>query len=467
MQSTSINEIPLGVTQSLEWRRHQLLQLAKMAQDHAEEWLQAIAADLGRPIAETHLMEIGPVVERAVVSAALLETWAAPEVFTNVVLDWQKSWKPTVYRAAKGVVLIVGPWNYPMILILQPLSGAIAAGCCAVVKPSEVAPRFASLLAKLLPRYLDPSAFRVVLGGPDIGARMMEYRWDHVFFTGGEKIGRIIAAAAGKLLTPVTLELGGKSPVIIDSKYDIKLAAKRILWGKIANCGQLCVSPDHVYIAREKQEELIAALKECCHQFFPDGALGSGSIGHIVNETHFNRLKSLLARTQGTIVLGGQTDDKLGMEPTIVAEVTADDSLMEEELFGPILPILPVNSIEDAISRIRSGPHPLMMYVFTNDQEIKKNVLANTISGQITFNDTLSELAVKELPFGGIGASGSGYYNSRYGFDTFSYLRSSIDMPRDAEQSLEFRYPPFTEEKVAFLRTTTFMNIPSNLQVNK
>ncbi|KAL4266026.1 Aldehyde dehydrogenase [Pleurotus pulmonarius] len=473
MLSTSMNEIPViredleasfrqGVTRPLEWRRHQLLQLARMAQDHAEEWLQAIAADLGRPIAETHAIEIGPVVERAIISVAKLETWTAPKVLTDVVPDWQKSWKPTIYRAAKGVALIIGPWNYPMILTLQPLSAAIAAGCCVVVKPSEHAPRFASLLAKLLPQYLDPLAFRVVLGGPDVGTRMMEYRWDHVFFTGGEKIGRIVAEAAGKLLTPVTLELGGKSPVIIDSNYDIKLAAKRILWGKIANCGQLCVSPDHVFIPREKQDEFITALKECYNQFFPNGALGSGLIGHIVNGTHFNRLKSLLSRTQGTIVLGGQTDDKLGMEPTIVADVTVNDSLMEEELFGPILPILPVKSIQEAISRIRSGPHPLMMYVFTDDQEIKKNVLANTISGQITFNDTLSELSVAELPFGGVGASGFGYGNLRHGFETFTYLRSSIDMPRDAEQSLELRYPPFTEEKIVFLGKATYMDIPDN-----
>ncbi|KAF9501947.1 aldehyde dehydrogenase [Pleurotus eryngii] len=429
-----------GVTPSLEWRRHQLLQLARMAQDHAEEWLQAIVADLGRPIAETHLMEVGPIVERAIVSAAQLETWTTSEVFTNTVPDWQKSWKPTIYRAAKGVVLIFGPWNFPMTLTLQPLSGAIAAGCCAVVKHSEVATRFASLLAKLLPQYLDPSAFRVVLGGPDVGASMMKYRF---FFTGGEKIGRIIAAAAGKLLTPATLELGGKSPVIIDSNYDIKLAAK---------C--LCVSLDHVYVAQEKQEELIAALKECYHQFSPDGALGSGSIGHIVNETHFNRFKSLLTRTQGTIVLGGQTDDKLGMEPTIVTEVTADDSLMEEELFGPILPILPVISIEDAISRIRSGPHPLMMSVFTDHQEIKKNGHQEFSSPRFFFAEpavVLANTIIKELPLGGIGASASGYYNPRYGFDTFSYLRSSIvgytlRMICSAEQSSEFRYPPFTEK---------------------
>ncbi|KAJ8689817.1 Hexadecenal dehydrogenase [Pleurotus ostreatus] len=473
MQFTPVNEIPAirkeleasfrkGVAQSLKWRRHQLYQLARMVQDHLDEWVQAIIADLGRPIAETYPSETGLIIERSIISATQLETWTAPEVLTEVVPDWQKSWKPTIYRAAKGVVLIIGPWNYPMVLTLQPLMGAIAAGCCAVVKPSELSPHYSALLAKLLPKYLDPSAYRVILGGPDVGAQAMEIRWDHIFFTGGGKVGRIIATAAGKHLTPVTLELGGKSPIIVDPNYDIKLAAKRILWGKISNCGQICVCPDHVFVVREKQEEFIAALKEYYHQFFPDGALASDSIGRIVNEAHFNRLKGLLARTKGNIVLGGQTDDKLRMEPTIIKDVTQEDSLMEEELFGPILPILPVDSMEDAISQIRSRPHPLMLYVFTDDPKLKKNVLANTLSGNIAFNDTFQALSVNELPLGGVGDSGCGYQILRHGFNTFSYLRSSIDMPRDAEASLEVRYPPYTKEKVAFLGTTSFMNIPDS-----
>ncbi|KAF4566289.1 hypothetical protein EYR36_011705 [Pleurotus pulmonarius] len=474
MQFTPVDEIPTirkeleasfrkGVAQSLEWRRHQLYQLARMVQDHLDEWVQAIIADLGRPVAETYPSETGLIIERSIISAAQLETWAAPEVLTNVVPDWQKSWKPTIYRAAKGVVLIIGPWNYPMVLTLQPLMGAIAAGCCAVVKPSELSPHYSALLAKLLPKYLDTSAYRVILGGPDVGSQAMEIRCKSFFFTGGGTVGRIIATAAGKHLTPVTLELGGKSPIIVDPNYDIKLAAKRILWGKISNCGQICVCPDHVFVVREQQDEFIAALKEYYHQFFPEGALGSDSIGRLVNQAHFNRLKNLLARTKGTIVLGGHTDDdKLGMEPTVVKDVTQEDSLMEEELFGPILPILPVDSVEDAISQIRSRPHPLMLYVFTDDPKLKRNVLANTLSGNIAFNDTFQALSVNELPLGGVGASGCGYQILRHGFNTFSYLRSSIDMPRDAEAALEVRYPPYTKEKIAFLGTTSFMNIPDS-----
>ncbi|KAJ8514395.1 hypothetical protein ONZ45_g8071 [Pleurotus djamor] len=427
-----------------------------MVQDNLDAWIQAIDADLGRPKAETLPAETGLIVERCLISADKLEEWTTPEVLTDIVPDWQKSWKPTIYKEAKGVVLIIGPWNFPMVLTLQPLIGAIAAGCCAAVKPSEIGSNYSNLLAKLLPLYLDQSAYRVILGDAEVTSKALELPWDH----GSGRVGRIIASAAAQHLTPVTLELGGKSPVIIAADCDIELAAKRILWGKITNSGQICASPDHVYIVRERLASFVDALTKCYADFFPNGVLGTKTMGHIINKTHFHRLTKLLERTKGKVVLGGKNDGHLSIEPTVVIDVGVDDSLMEEELFGPILPVIPVDSVDEAISSIRRGPHPLTIYAFTQNDATKRKIFENTLSGVMTFNETFQTLSVNELPFGGVGASGYGRQGLKNTFDTFTYLRSSIDMPKEAEPSLDARYPPFTEEKINIVSETSLLQIP-------
>ncbi|KAG6852860.1 hypothetical protein C0991_008495 [Blastosporella zonata] len=462
MSATPIDEIPKirealrasfrkGVTRPLEWRRHQLLQLARMVQENTDVLAEALAADLGRPRQEAFMAEIGAVIEKALICAEKLEEWAKPAQVK--VPDWQKSWSPTIHKGSKGTVLIIAPWNYPMILSLQPLYGAISAGCCAVIKVSELAPNYGELLAQLLPRYLDGSAYRVVLGAVPEVTKLLELQWDHIFYTGNGRIARIISAAAAKHLTPLTLELGGKSPVIVDGTFDIALAAKRMLWGKINNAGQICVAPDFVLVLREKQDELAAALKAAYDSFYPEGALNSASISRIISEGHHERLKGLLARTQGQIVFGGQTDDRKGFEPTIVKNVTANDSLLEEEIFGPILPLVPVDSIEDAIEFVNSRDHPLVLYAFTESEETKRTLIERTMSGNLVFNDTFQQLAVNELPFGGVGESGYGRQHLQYSFDIFSYDRGCIDVPKSAEPSLGVRYPPYTKESVAFFAT--------------
>ncbi|KAF8064447.1 aldehyde dehydrogenase [Lyophyllum atratum] len=475
MSTTPIEEIPKirtalrqsfrkGVTRPLAWRRHQLLQLARMMQENSDAFAESLAADLGRPKMEASFAEIGVVIDRAMTCAEKLEEWTKPE--TVEVPEWQKSWSPTIHRGSKGTVLIISPWNYPLILTLQPLYGAISAGCCAVIKPSEIAANYAALLAQLLPQYLDQSAYRVVLGAVPEITKLLELQWDHIFYTGNGRVARIIAAAAAKHLTPLTLELGGKSPVIVDGTFDIALAAKRILWGKINNAGQICVAPDYVLVLREKQEEFIAALKSAYDTFYPEGALNSTSISRIVSELHLQRLKGLLDRTKGEIVFGGKTNAKLGFEPTIVKNVAEGDSLLEEEIFGPILPVISVDSVADAIEFVNSRDHPLVLYVFTEDAETKKSIIEETMSGNLVFNDTFQQLSVNELPFGGVGESGYGRQVLKYSYENFKYDRACIDVPKSAEPTLEVRYPPYTEDKLAFMSAPIRVKIPESSFAN-
>ncbi|KAN0079816.1 Aldehyde/histidinol dehydrogenase [Tylopilus felleus] len=453
-----------GVTRPLAWRKHQLYQVARLAQNEADAVCEALTKDFSKPRVEVLMTEIGPIVERATKSAEQLDEWAASE--HPEVPDWQKGWKPTLLKAPKGTVLIISPWNYPFILTFQPLIGAIAAGCCAVVKPSEAAPHFSQLLADLLPKYLDPSAYRVVNGAVQESAKLLELQWDHIFYTGNSRVARIIASAAAKHLTPVSLELGGKSPVLVDSAYDMDLAAKRILWGKCNNAGQICIAPDYILVPFTKQEEFIQSLKKAYKSFFPDGALGSPHYGGIVNESHFRRLSSLLDRTKGekvTDVIEGRKDaTKRRLEPTVVKNVQEGDSLLEEELFGPILPIIPIDGLDEALAFIHARPHPLVLYAFTEDPVVKQRLIDETQSGAIVFNDTFQQLSVNELPFAGVGESGYGNQVMKYTYDTFTQLRSSIDMPKDAEPFLQLRYPPHGPEAIKVLTSTVHLAIPEN-----
>ncbi|KAF9235408.1 aldehyde dehydrogenase [Melanogaster broomeanus] len=426
-----------GVTRPVAWRKHQLYQLARMAQNEAEAFCDALAKDLSKPRVEVMAAEVGPVVERALKSAEQLEEWARPEC--PEVPGWQKGWKPTLLKAPKGTVLIISPWNYPVILTFQPLIGAIAAGCCAVVKPSEAVPHFSQLIAELLPKYLDPSAYRIVNGAVPEGAQLLDLQWDHIFYTGNGRVARIVAAAAVKHLTPLSLELGGKSPVIVDAAYDMDLAAKRILWGKCNNAGQICVAPDYILVPRTKQDELVRGFEKAYKAFFPDGALGDKVTG----------------------VMEGRKDAaRKRIEPTVVKDVKDSDSLMEEEIFGPVLAIIPVDDLEEAIAFINARPHPLVLYVFTEDPVAKEKIINETQSGGIVFNDTFQHLAVGELPFSGIGESGYGYQFMKYTYDTFTHLRSSIDMPKEAEPFLQMRYPPHGAEAAQALAGAAYLPIP-------
>jgi aldehyde dehydrogenase (NAD+) len=432
-----------------------------MAQNERELICDALLKDLGKPRTEVLTSEVGSIIERAVKSAEQLPEWAKTE--HPDVGDWQKSWNPAIYKAPRGTLLIISPWNYPMILSFQPLIGAIAAGCTAVLKPSELIPTFSQLLEEIVPKYLDPNAYRVVNGAVSETSELLELQWDHIFYTGNGRVARIVASAAAKHLTPLALELGGKSPVIIDSAYDIDLAAKRILWGKCNNAGQICVAPDYILVQRDKQDELVKAFQKHYNAFFPKGALDSPSFGSIVSDSHYKRLTSLLSRTKGEVVLHGRTDAaRRRLEPTIVKDVAEGDSLLEEELFGPILPIVPVDSLRQAIDFVNARSHPLVLYAFSDNESMKQQLLSETQSGGIVFNDTFQQLAVSQLPFAGVGESGYGYQFVKYTYDTFTQLRSSIDMPKEAEARLAMRYPPHSEDAVKSLTAAVYRSIPSS-----
>jgi len=317
-------------------------------------------------------------------------------------------------------------------------------------------------MAELVPKYLDQDVVRVVLGAVPETTKLLELPWDHILYTGSGRVGKIVNMAGAKTLSPVSLELGGKSPAVIDPKCDMRTAAKRILWGKVANAGQTCVAPDYVLIERGAEDKLVEALKEAHKSFFPDKSFKEMS--RIVAPSHFTRLKGLVEHTQGTVVLGGLDEmDEAGklITPTIVRGVKEDDSLMSEEIFGPILPILPVDNVDDALEYINKHDHPLALYVFTQDAAFKAKVFDNTTSGSAVANEVLFQCATDGLPFGGIGPSGNGYQTRKYAFDMFTHLRASLDSPSWLDKIMGARYPPYTSKKLATFETLLGVKLPA------
>ncbi|KAH9485988.1 Aldehyde dehydrogenase family 3 member B1 [Psilocybe cubensis] len=478
-----------GKTKPYAWRHHQLLQLARFAQDNAAALAECLRLDLGRAKQEVLMGDVIPVISRSLLAAEQLEAWMAPEK-VQLCAPWEEGYSASVERHPKGVVLIISPWNFPIILSLQPLYTAIAAGCCALIKPSELSHHTSSFLAQTLHKYIDPSAYRVVLGGIPETTMVLELKWDHICYTGNARVARIVSAAAAKHLTPLTLELGGKSPVIIDatnppktspppSPITLPLAARRILLGKTLNAGQICIAPDYILAPRAIIPELVRALREAYTAFYPlrpsrgaanvgvgeggggeeqgeeegeegggeGGALKTDSLGSIISDTHFERLKALLRATRGTIVLGGNWDGKTRwMEPTVVVDVEEGDVLLDEEIFGPILPIVAVDSMDDAIAFVNRREHPLVSYIFSNDEEFKRKFISSTTSGSVWIGDTFQQVGVSQVPFGGIGESGHGRQSMKAGFDEFTYARGVVDIPPESEPFLAGRYPPYTAE---------------------
>ncbi|KAI4524946.1 aldehyde dehydrogenase [Schizophyllum commune Loenen D] len=449
-----------GKTLPLAYRRQQLLQLARLVQDNTQAMQEAIYKDYRKQPLEVALGDTTPIVPAALRAAEKLEEWTKPE--KPEVEEWRSSWDTTIYKVPKGVAVIISPWNFPYILSLGPLVGAIAAGCPAILKPSEHTPSVAALLAELVPKYLDSEAYAVVNGAVAETARLLELKFDHIFFTGSTNVGRIVAAAAAKQLTPTTLELGGKSPVFVDAENtDIEIAAKRVLWGRQINAGQVCVSPDYILVPRSHQDAFVVAIQKAYKQFYPDGALESSSTLTAVHPSAQERVKGLIARTKGEIVAGGK--EKEGrIEPTVVKNVDVKDALMEGEIFAPIMSIVPVDNVDEAISIIRSYSTPLVIHVFTESAETKDKFLYGTRSGTLVLNDTFMELGVHETPFGGLGDSGFGSFSGKYGFDTFTHQRSYINVPLAAEPLLGHRYPPYTEEGYKFFAAGASQKIPDN-----
>ncbi|KAK0203728.1 NAD-aldehyde dehydrogenase [Desarmillaria ectypa] len=441
------NAFKSGRVQPIAYRKYVLLQLGYLLKDNVAKFEDALMADIGKPKIEVTFTEIGPSISEIVDTYSNVEKWAKPER-PGFSMNYTPM-RRIIYKQGKGVVLIISPFNYPINMSFGPIASAIAAGNTVVFKPSEQTPATSSLFEELFPKYVDPSVIRVVNGGIAETTKLLEHPWGHILFTGSGRVGRIIASAAGKTLTPVTLELGGKSPVFVDPKCDLPTAARRIFWGKIVNAGQSCVAPDYILVPKDFQDKFIEALKVINDSFYPTPEAEANSVGRLVSQQAYNRLFNLLKSTKGTIAFGGKVDEAAKyIQPTVVRDVSFDDPLMSEELFGPILPIVPVDNIDEAIKFVNAHDHPLALYVFSQDSEVKTKIINSTQSGAICMNETMTHVAAEGLPFGGVGPSGSGHHNGKFGFDTFTHTRASLDPPGWLDKIISSRYPPYTDKKL-------------------
>ncbi|MEM1308362.1 MAG: aldehyde dehydrogenase [Cyanobacteria bacterium P01_H01_bin.153] len=425
-----------GQTQSIDFRLAQLNKLKAAIVDRQEAIIAAVRADLGRPEFEGYF-EVGVLDELKYVLKRL-KKWAKPRRVGLPLTQWPgAAW---VQPDPLGVVLIIGPWNYPFQLVISPLIGAIAAGNCALIKPSEIAPATSKVVGELIQTTFSPEYVAVMEGDVETAQALLEQRFDHIFFTGGTRIGQIVMAAAAKQLTPVTLELGGKSPCIIDSDINVKVAAKRITWGKFVNAGQTCIAPDYLLVHDSIKAEFMAALKEAVQTFFGDDPAQSPDLGRIVNDRQFDRLAALLDGE--TLFVGGETQrEQCYIAPTILDGVSWESPIMQDEIFGPILPVLTYRHIDEAIAQINARPKPLALYLFSNDGNLQTRVLESTSSGGACLNDVFLHVAVWGLPFGGVGDSGTGAYHGQTSFETFSHLKSVLKKPFWFD--LAWRYAPY------------------------
>ena len=432
-----------GCTRPLAFRQRQLEGLDCFLKEREQEIEEALFLDMGKPRFEAFTAEVSLVAGEIALARKKLPSWDRPKaVCTSIAAQPGKS---RVYHEPLGVVLIVGPWNYPVQLLLMPLIGAIAAGNCAVLKPSEIAPATSKLIAERLPEYVSAECVQVVEGGIPETTALLAERFDHIFYTGSGNIGRIVLEAAAKHLTPVTLELGGKSPCIVDRHTDVAVAARRILWGKFYNAGQSCVAPDYVLVDEAIEDKLLAAMKQTLHDFFGEDPSRSSDYGRIVNIRHHQRLIQLLDGS-GAVFAGGESDrEKLYIAPTILTDVPADAPIMVEEIFGPILPVLRVRDMDAAIAFVNGRPKPLALYLFSEDKGVQQRIIEKTSSGGISVNHTIMHYFVPSLPFGGVGASGMGAYHGKASFETFSHRKSVLVKPTTFDPQI--LYPPYDEKK--------------------
>lgn len=436
-----------GATRGGGWRRAQLTALLRMLTEREDDLTGALEEDLGKSRMEGLLSEIAVVRAETEYALKHLNLWMSPEkIAVPAGLRPGRAW---AQPRPLGVVLVIGPWNYPVQLVLAPLVGALAAGNAAVLKPSELAPRSSRTLARLIPQYLDPSAVSVMEGGAETSTALLAEPFDHVFYTGGERVGKIVLKAAAEHLTPVTLELGGKSPAVVVGG-DLRAAARRIAYGKFMNAAQTCVAPDYILTTPDRAPALAAALREAVTDFYGADPQASDDYGRIVNTQHFDRLTALLK--DGTVLSGGRHDRaRLYIEPTVLTGVDPASALMQEEIFGPLLPILEVADLDAAIRFIQARPHPLAAYLFSDRDEHLRAFTWHVQAGGIAHNVCTVQLAIPGLPFGGVGASGTGSYHGRRSFETFSHLQPVFSKPTGVD-TLRLAYPPFGPVKRKLLR---------------
>lgn len=435
-----------GKTKDIKFRYQQLKTLKQIIIEYEKALYQAVQLDLHKPIEETFITETVLVLKEIEYALKNLKNWTKPKPAQIPIQLFPASAK--IHPEPLGVVLIIGPWNYPIQLILAPLVGVIAAGNCAILKPSELAPHTSHLISEMMTKSFDPEYITVIEGGIETSQQLLAEKYDHIFFTGGTDVGKIIMEAAAKQLTPVTLELGGKSPCIVDTNINIEYTARRITWGKFINAGQSCIAPDYLLVNKNIKEKLLTAIQKCIREFYSDNPVTSPNYGRIINQKHFERLVKLLQN--GKILIGGETDSsQYYIAPTIIDHVSDTDPVMQEEIFGPILPVIEYTDITEAIASINSRPKPLALYLFSDDKNLQQRVSQETSSGAMGINNTLMHIGVSSLPFGGVGDSGIGSYHGRASFDTFSHYKSVLNKPFLLDVKL--LYPPY-EGKLSWLK---------------
>lgn len=421
-----------GKTKDLKFRIKALEKLRKAVVDHEEELMKALYVDLHKTEFDAYATEIGFVLHEIRFVLKNLNSWVKPrKVKTPMTHIGSTS---MIYPEPYGVSLIIAPWNYPFQLAVAPLIGAIAAGNCAILKPSELTPSTSTLMAKLIKETFPEEYIAVVEGAVATSQALLAEQFDYIFFTGSVPVGKVIMEAAAKNLTPVTLELGGKSPCIVEKSANLKLAAKRIAWGKYLNAGQTCIAPDYLYIQKNCQEEFLIFFKEAIEEMFAD----KEAYTRIVSERHFIRLREFL--NDGSIYAGGQADPiSLRIEPTVLTNITWNDSVMKDEIFGPILPVLEFEDLDEVIQQIQENPNPLALYVFSENEQVQEKIINNISFGGGCVNDTIYHITSPYLPFGGVGSSGVGAYHGKGSFDTFSHEKSILK--QTTKFDIPFRYP--------------------------
>ncbi|KAL6525069.1 hypothetical protein OROMI_030662 [Orobanche minor] len=462
-----------GKTKAYDWRVSQLKALLNLTTHHETEIIEALRSDLNKPELEAFVHEVHGVKSSCRLALKELHRWMLPERVETSRINFPSS--AEIVPEPLGVVMwengkenledrISCAW---VLLSLDPVVGALAAGNAVVLKPSEIAPATSSLLSELLGKYMDTSAVKVVEGGVPETTALLEQKWDKIFYTGNSTVGRIILTAAAKHLTPVVLELGGKCPVVVDSNIDIKVAARRIIAGKWGcNNGQTCIAPDYLITTKEFASELIDVFSSELEKFYGNDPLQYKDLSRIINSRHFDRLKMLLddKKISGKVVIGGQSDKaNLKIAPTVVLDAPKDSLIMNEEIFGPLLPIVTVDRIEDSIGLINSKGKPLAAYLFTNDKKLKEEFIGSVSAGGMVINDTIVHVIERNLPFGGVGESGMGAYHGKYSFDTFSHKKAVLQR---GSVDVDLMYPPFTPLKVKLLKaiiTGDILGIPRAL----
>ena len=434
-----------GATRSPEFRLNALKQLQSAVQANEQALAEAMMSDFRKAPLEVYMTETGMVLDELRFHLKHLRAWMRQRrVPTPLAQFPSKSFRsPEPY----GVCLILSPWNYPIQLCLEPLIGAISGGNCAIVKPSAYAPATSRALAKLLGDTFDPAYIAVVEGGREENQALLDERFDFIFFTGSPAVGRVVMQSAAKYLTPVCLELGGKSPVIVTESADLPVAARRIAFGKVLNAGQTCVEPDYCFVHKSVESAFLEACRSALADFFPGGSFGEMPV--IVNEKHYQRVKRLLDGQ--TAAIGGETDDETRfLAPTVLTGVTPDSAVMQEEIFGPILPVMTYDRLDECIRFIRSREKPLALYLFTRNPADERRILDTCSFGGGCINDTIIHLATPHLPFGGVGSSGMGCYHGRQSFETFTHTRSIVKKANWLD--LPMRYHPYTDGKFRLIR---------------